>query len=1042
MNDPRLRGARRSTLLGLSSFVCTTALVACNSGGGSSEERSDGPVGAIVARPDGTGRFIVDRHQLGEASRLKLLETFWGRLVDVHDVDAQGTPSATPLFRDFVVREELQSDGSDYLLETNPLTQATRLVVLRTLGAPDAGFGTFEDLLREATEAMAPVFPKHDDGSSTEPFSFVARNAVLVLVFDDLLRDDAGAAAELVTTVHVRSGYPPAQPENLRVSFDQNHGGILAGRFHATRVLVDTTVSRVEAASMPVPLPENLLGLPASSTSTGQPNVSIRIPTRVDPASGQFAVLRGVQGAEVSSTENGPVAFGSPTVDVVRAMRSGNPLDLSRGFLSDAEAPSVVSGWPVSVDAARADPAGLAGLDHLFDLTFATICRKAPAEGDVLQVGARFVQVRRAATAPNPATGAVRDVAVRVIDNLPLPDPSLLLGGGSYATTYDPAAAVEGGCWITVEPPPGIFPSRAVSPEARLVVRFSEPMDPSTLGAFDELQLLKGRPPLTATATNSVVATVSSSGDLREHVLAPLLPLEHNAGATEPFTLLLAGGADGPTDLGGNPLERTLPPIELFLDPLASGQGTGGLVLRFEAANEVNLGDPSPGGNDDIRGQVFYDFARGTLRPRQVTRGAWVVDQSQLVPSLMLPLPVGIDSPLSPLGSKLQTLWRYADVGWLVDDETKYDLDVEGLSWAPFNGASVAEFYDGFEIRLGHSVRLPDEYVDALGVLLYPSSGLLDAPHTFADNLLQDALSPQTAVHERSRGYLVDPGQAFRAASGTLLQPFPQNRGSGPHLTYTWRDTSVLARGGPNGAGIPLQVETALGLYPGMTPGAIAGPGQVPSIGLPLLLEFRCYPANNAVGANRFAVAVARAGQLFPTFRVHSTGGTNTQGRRVLIDPDLAPVPSGGFNPSSSPPGQRTRSADPALYFGQLETVVRVSRAHTIWLDTGSVTPDFEPAVIEPDPQDQPAGSSVVLDYRGATGFSGTQGQEFDAASLDAYGDTLRGSVSAAGGQAGWSSSVDSIDGARYVQVRLSFLSDVASGRHAELETLALAFRR
>ncbi len=1034
MNDSVARGSRALALLGL------FALAACNSGAGSTPQGSDGPAGSIAARPDGSGRFIVDRHQAGEASRLRLLETFWGRLVDVHDVDAQGVPSPAPVFRDFVVREELQGDGIDYLLDTNPLTQVTQLVVLRTLGAPDAGGGTFEDLLRDATAGMAPIHPKHDDGTSTEPFSFVARNAVLVLLFDDLLQDEGQAAAELLTTVQVRIGYPPALPQDSRVSFDRNHGGTLAGRFHSTRVLVDTTVSRVEAASMSVPLPENLLGLPASVTTTGQPNVSIRIPTRADPASGQFSVLRGVRGATVSSTENGPVALGSPTQDVVRAMRSGNSLDVSRGFLSDGLAPSVISGWPVSVDAARADPAGVPGIDHVLDLTFATTCRRAPAAGDVVQVGPRFVQVRRPASAPQPATGTVRDVAVRVIDGLPLPDPSLLLGGGSYATTFDPAVSVEGGCWISIEPAPGIFPARAVSPEARIVVRFSEPMDPSSLSPFDDVQLLQGRAPVTPTATNTVVATLSSSGDLREHVLAPTLPLEHRSGSTEPYTLLLSGGTGGPIDLGGNTLARALPPIELFLDPLASGQTTSGLVLRFDSANEVNLGDPTPGGNPDIRGQVFYDFTRGVLLPRPVARAAWIVDQSQLVPSFMLPLPVGIDSPLSPLGSKLQTLWRYADVGWLVTDESKYDLDVEGLSWAPFGGATIAEFYEGFEIRLGHSLRLPDEYVDPQGLLLFPSSGLLDAPNPFADNLLRDPLSPQTTVHERSRGYLVDPGQTFRAASGTLLQPFPLNRGPGPRLTYTWRDTSVLARGGPNGAGIPLKVEESLGLYPGMAAGSIARPGQVPSIGLPLLLELRCYPSNAAVGTNRFAVAIARAGQLFPTFRVHSTGGTNAQGRRVLVDPDLASVPSGGFNPTSSPPGARTRSADPALYFGQLETVVRVSRAHTIWLDTLSAAPDFQAAVVEPDPQGQPAGTGVVIDFRGATGFTGTQSQEFDADSLDAYGDTLRGNVSLA--QAGWSSSIDAVDGARYVQVRLGFLSDVASGRHAELGTLALAFRR
>jgi hypothetical protein len=37
-----------------------------------------------------------------------------------------------------------------------------------------------------------------------------------------------------------------------------------------------------------------------------------------------------------------------------------------------------------------------------------------------------------------------------------------------------------------------------------------------------------------------------------------------------------------------------------------------------------------------------------------------------------------VQTPLSPLGSKLQALWRYCDLGFSVRDETKYDVDVVG----------------------------------------------------------------------------------------------------------------------------------------------------------------------------------------------------------------------------------------------------------------------------------------------------------------------------------------------------------------------------
>ena len=62
----------------------------------------------------------------------------------------------------------------------------------------------------------------------------------------------------------------------------------------------------------------------------------------------------------------------------------------------------------------------------------------------------------------------------------------------------------------------------------------------------------------------------------------------------------------------------------------------------------------------------------------------------------------------------------------------------------------------------------------------------------------------------------------------------------------------------------------------------------------------------------------------------------------MLVLPDSEVVPSGGFNPLSVPPGLKTSTgADNTFYMGQLDTVVRVSRVHTVWLDSGVANPQW-----------------------------------------------------------------------------------------------------
>jgi len=442
----------------------------------------------------------------------------------------------------------------------------------------------------------------------------------------------------------------------------------------------------------------------------------------------------------------------------------------------------------------------------------------------------------------------------------------------------------------------------------------------------------------------------------------------------------------------------------------------------------------------------------------------------------MIAGPLPVQTPFSPLGSKLQTLWRYCDFGWQVLDESKYDLDVVGLSWAPFGGRVIDDFFERFEIRLGHSRYLPDEALDVGARPAHEHSGLNNRQPTFASNVLQDERSPQKVVHPRELGYRLRGADLFSTPGGTVLLPFPLNRGTGALVTYTWRDTAVRARGAPNGVGIPLDIEVGLPLELEPHKGYVAPAGEVPSFGLPLLMEFRCFPSSTAIGMNGCDISLAANSSALPAFRSYSSGGTSTAGLAVRRDPDLEDEPQGGFNPRSSPPGKATpRGSDNTFYVGQLDVVTRVTRVHTVWLDTHFDAPDFVAPVVSPRADEQPAGTRVLLEYRGAHGFEladldsvlGRRVDEaefpFDAEHLDAYGDifailpvsrrpgdvvdthTRLGSDAFPGavhylGSDDWTADIDALDGARYLQLRITFLGNVETLQNAELSAIGVAY--
>jgi len=959
------------------------------------------------------------------------VELTWGRLVHVHGIDARGETLDQPTLRDYVINENVRTQLGDWRLEINPVTQDARLVIEREPGAPDAGRGSFAELARRAAAFLPGIAPKAPDASGPTPFALLARNATLVLRFDDLLKDDEDAVRALDRWVRVLSGYPPEVPIEARVVFDPNHGGLSSGGFHPTRVLVDPTVSETEAADSPVPLVLNTLGFPRSEPLTSSANLVLRLPSRVDFGVGVFRVLTNLAGAALDAEGSRPYDTHSPTADVVRAMRTGNGDDANNGFLLDLEPPRVVGAWGCRVLAATRTDAG--GFEWELALAFSGPCSKAPAAPDILQIGETYLEVKDTGPAPD-ADGRTRCLA-RALGSR-APGSGELLGQALYLSSLRAGVTTEPGCWVRFSPPPEIPPALDVSSEATLRVRFSEPMDPASALPFDTFTVVRGSPGTLVTGTTLVVGDARPSGDLRELTFVPRLPLVHQG--DRPFFHLRIPALGGVTDLAGNDLEEPLPPVPFTIAPSSPVVQHSSLVMRFDSDDEIEAF-----GRPDLRGQFTYRFSRGTIRPREVVTASRAVDRANPIVSIMPPFSPGVATPLSPLGSKLQAVWRYADLGWSIRDENKYNLDVVGLHWSPALGQVSADFFEQFEIRLAHSNKLPDEQPrqPITGGMKYPISGLWDGPTPFVKNLLIDPDGPQRVVHARELGYRIDPRDLSVSANGMPLMPWPIDTGPGGREAFVWRDTGVIAQGGDYGVGVPLDSEVGIPLNLENAFGTFAPPGHVPAVGLPLLMEFRCYPSQAAIGLNPVAIVLASNVSAAPNFRAFSTGGFNTMGQRITKDPDLEDVPTGGFNPGSRPPGRPTaRTADNSLYLGQLDYVTRISRVHTVWIDTHSVATRFSEVVLEPGEEVRPPGTRILVDFRGADDFIDSEARPFNAATLNPYGEPTLGSIVFHAGDPRWKRDIREIDGARYLQLRITFEGNVEAGVVAELSAIGLDY--
>lgn len=930
-----------ASLLKLVAVAALATLPACGGGGG-------GPSGA------GSG-----------FAGLTMEDAFWGRLVDVFD------ESGALIEEDVLVREGLVSDEIDYILSLNPVTQREVLTILAPYqDAQGRVTPRFSSLLETARTGLASLGNKGWVANGT--YTRVARNGAIRLEFSEFL--DPATVNRLTIQVVVNGSIADVR---YVVKEGEGPGGEPRGI-----VLIDPTITPQDSADLLIG--ENGVGF-EESTDAVLPNAAVRIPTVVEQLYGQTQVLTNRAGNRtLAPTTSDPTELSAGLSPVVlRVFRTGNSADPANGFVKDDQRPQLQADL-------IADVLQAVDMGELSQLTYrvrAVNCRPiTPKVGDVLTVDDAIVLVSEVIDASNRdavvVEGAVLQGSLTYGDFSALPLPAGL------TTFYSQSDADYQLCWIRFDPEPATLPATGVDPYATISVRFSEPVDPSTVRSLSSLVLhsfdddavfedgdgnagfqlgeesvsafidrLLGYTvednPLTPTIENGsgriMLGPVSVTADSRTFTIAPSAGItdSFNEGVDLNIAIALRDRADGILDLAGNPLG--------FGDFVA---GTAPQVERLSVVNpptdryfalRLNSLDENDDGFSEYVGQFVFEAGDGEMRGRDLIRFSRQADPSSnpFIGQRAAFLQAGVATPLNPAGAVLMTCFGYHLLGFGVTAPGEYNLDVEGMSWAPFGGSVLDDVYDRYSLALSHSNRYPDDYINPqTGYPDWDKSGLRKTGE-FDKNILGFSSGDADEKIMFDRAYFLNGADTFIADSGVIYAPWPEFDD-----TYTWRDNSFRGNltGGPsNTYGVPIEATEQDPYYQ---------PAEWPSVVAPLQVRFRCYPRGDFVGFNGFQVQIMVPSSNVPAYRIFSYGGNGGD----LVVPD---VPKSGTEPTGgiATGGGNQRAFGPELYWSSFDFVVRVSRVFTHIFSLGGTFDGVGTQVLEP--VSRPEGTELTVEWRG-----------------------------------------------------------------------------
>jgi hypothetical protein len=994
----------------------------------------------------------------------------WGRLVDVLD------DNGVLVERDVLIRESLVGGNGSYTIGLNPLTQSQTLTIHE-----DAGTAAFQNLYTAAQAGRAAIATK--GLSDLKPFSMVGRNGAIRIQFSEYV-DPALVNAE---TIKVQVGDPPVVNQNVRYLVDNTTVG-LDGKPKGV-VIIDSTVSSFDEANLGIP--QNGVGFPASLDSIN-PNAVIRIPTKVDYDNGQFQVLKNLSGTyTLQATDSDPTELSAGLDPVIlRAFRTGNDNDLYNGFMQDRVRPTLITELAVLISE-------VTGSGMARTLTYAiesVNCRPIiPKVGDVFEIGQGLFAVTKVENAQDPNSYVVTGAVLEDPASIPVGNYASNPLQGRITTAYSSQDRDLQLCWIKFFPEPEYgLPARGIDPYSTISITFSEPVDPSTVKALETfvvssyvvdpveptdpddtyLQELFAARQFRATDLDETVAeyidrqlgytvavqggsvtgTSSGSGrvlvgplgiapDGRTYTIAPAAGFSdaHDEGNGLRFGIALRDGEDGILDLAGNRVA--------FNGFVAGNEGQEELVTPGSASPwpadryfSLRFNSTDENGDSLLEYGGQYTFEPGVLRGRDLVRFSRTADPYNPFVAQRIQFSLGVMTPLTPTGAVLMTCWPYHILGLGLLAVSEFNLDVESLNWAPFGGNVLDDNFARYSVALAHAERFPDDFINpASGYPDYPNSGLR------RNNDYDLSILGFPDINEEivwDGNYQLTSTKVFTATSGNKYMPW------GDFVkTYTWRDTDITALtnldgpaylGGKSGNGVPPDTVSTVKEF---------AAEQIPSIGMPLLARFRCYPKGNFFGANGFQVQIMVGSSALPAFRIFSAGGRDAGGNWHQVLPDDRG--SGGMDPQGgydTTTGAKTKSFGPELYWHQVDFVLRISRVYTHWFSFGGV-PDFISDVTqEPAPEFQPPNTRVDVEVRGVEVLNcGSSGPSplTDANVLDFYGNYDNPCMS---DTTGWRSDIQTLlnDPAgreyEFFQFRFTFVSNIEQNLSPELDALGLAW--
>ena len=490
-------------------------------------------------------------------------------------------------------------------------------------------------------------------------------------------------------------------------------------------------------------------------------------------------------------------------------------------------------------------------------------------------------------------------------------------------------------------------------------------------------------------------------------------------------------GERGVTDLGGQPL--AFPPslfdpdhptmtyaVPFLSDPARSTQvpppvldSYGVIVHRMQGRPRTGI-DPATGlpGVKYVDQPNFYSpIADVNLQANGFLAGSPVVFVTKIHDDFFPPphgqfgaFPLGAAMPLASFsttggpqphdGARFQTVYRDIDASPNRDALAGTVLDLYRLSWAPIGGNVTTDTYDDISLHCAHSSYWPMTTQNG-GYTSFPASGL-GQPFDFA--AWQSLIDPNTTdactlscQNNEGPNYwdslvtVVPPGTTYKIVQSSLFTPpfdahpycpwpafaanFQYNNGDIPAAEKELRKAENDNYDCPGGSST-VWAETRL--YSSDEDNNNLG-------GDSLLVEYRIRPqATNISRANGFTMAIGCLLDWKPHFRTYTVGTPglpvnpdgNAQDELCARHDTANPVDVDDFSGAPNP----KNNGDNDRYFAVFDYVKSTSIITSPYVRVYPAltsNPDYFPPVIQPNPADQPAGTTVKLEFQGANNVKG-----------------------------------------------------------------------